>query len=437
MIETRTGDVIYAFLKKQRITLSVVLIILSAVFLFLKADIEFQKDSETLVVDPILMDLNDVKAEIGAFGLGYIDDDDEDYPYPTYTEFLKPGSYINDYYRYQKYSSQTGLQGYVFRGIAHVIRTTAIIGILRFLCCLVLVLVLYYICINLKRHYGFIFPVSFWIIALISPYFINFAPNLYWVEFTWILPMLLGLLCLTHPEKRKWIYLMFFLAVLAKCMCGYEYISTIMMSGIAFQTAEWISGKQSRKNLFKCIVASGFSMLAGFVAAVVIHIFLLSKEICNGDISESFSYFVSRIVNKRTFGDVSGFDERLKNSLEASVGDVLKIYFWDSAYSRLLLGLILFAIVVLFADRLIFKKDHRVHITLILIQLAAVLSWLILAKSHSFDHRHISFVLFDLGLTQTCLCCILKAFSDHICLGIKKDMKQDKASYSIIFRLVK
>ncbi|MBO4449735.1 MAG: hypothetical protein J5777_04050 [Clostridiales bacterium] len=438
MIESKTNNEISSFWIKHRVVVSVVLIILTAVFLFVRADNEFQVDSETLVVDPILMDLKDIRADFGAFGLGCIDDDDEVYPIPLYTEFLKPGSDMNEYFHcYRKYSSQTGLQGFVFRGIAHVVRTTAIIGILRFLCCLLLVIVLYLITVNLKRKYSLSFAAAFWAVAFVSPYLISFSPNLYWVSFTWYLPMLLGLISIMHPDHRKWIYPLFFLAVLIKCMCGYEYVSTIMLSGIAFQTVEWLTGVGSRKNGFKCIFLSGVSMLLGFVAALLIHAFVLGKEFYNGNLLQGLSFIKDNLVNKRTFGSAADFDGRLSNSLNASIWDVLKIYFWESAYSKCLLASILVVIVIVVLDRMIFKKDGRVQLVLVAVQLAAVLSWLILAKSHSFDHRHINFVLFDLGLTQTCLYCILKAFSNHIKIGISKEIKQDKPSYGIIFRFEK
>jgi len=438
VIDIKTGEVIRLFLKKHRIVLSAVLILLSSVFLFVSADKSFQVDSETLVVDPILMDFNNAEGNLGAFGLGSIDDDDEGYPFPDYSEFLKPGSDINeDNYTYWKYPSQIGLQGFVFRGIAHVVRTTAIIGILRFLCCMILVTVLYFIAANSGRIYGGLFAVAFWFVLLTSPYFINFAPNLYWVEFTWFIPMLLGLLCLKFPEKRKWMYLLFFLAILVKCMCGYEYLSTIMLSGIIFPAAEWVGCKESRRSLFKCVLFSGLSMLSGFVVAAVTHVCIISREFFEGNPVKGLEFFKNNIVSKRTFGNALLFDERIKDSLQASVWDVMKIYLWDSAYSKFLLCLILLSIIMLVFDRLIFKKDHRTHLALVLLQLLSVLSWLILAKSHSFDHRHINFVLFDLGLTQTCLYCILNAVSNHICLGIKKEMKQNKASYSLIFHFVK
>ena len=220
-------------------------------------------------------------------------------------------------------------------------------------------------------------------------------------------------------------------------MCGYEFISTIMMSGIVFQTVEWITGRDSSMEKFKCVLLSGISMLMGFVSAAAIHVFILSNEFYNGDLRQGLHFFIFGLANKRTYGAADDFEERLGDSLNASVWDVIKSYFWESGYSKLLLTLIFVAVFVVVMDMLIFRKDHRVQIALIALQLISVLSWLVLAKSHAFVHKHIDFVLFDLGLTQTCLYCILKAFSDHIYLGTNKEIKQDKASYSIIFRLMK
>ena len=86
---------------------------------------------------------------------------------------------------------------------------------------------------------AFIFYITF----LLSPWIVNFARNLYWVEFTWFLPMLIGLYCsyrIHSKNCRIFCYVAGFLTIAAKCLCGYEYISTIMLGLIAFLLIDFL-----------------------------------------------------------------------------------------------------------------------------------------------------------------------------------------------------
>ena len=69
-----------------------------------------------------------------------------------------------------------------------------------------------------------------------SPLIVSLARNIYWLEFLWFLPILAGLMLGeknydTILLKCKF-FLIFFLLFLIKMLCGYEYISTIVISSI-------------------------------------------------------------------------------------------------------------------------------------------------------------------------------------------------------------
>jgi hypothetical protein len=78
----------------------------------------------------------------------------------------------------------------------------------------------------------------------LGPWVIVFARNLYWVQFTWFLPSLVTALSASSVSRvginnrgRVINYLLLvptlFCVVLAKLLCGYEYITTIFLASLA------------------------------------------------------------------------------------------------------------------------------------------------------------------------------------------------------------
>ena len=91
--------------------------------------------------------------------------------------------------------------------------------------------------------YNLLLAVIYYLTFLLSPWIVNFARNLYWVEFTWFIPMAIGLFCsinINNKICRFTSYLLAFFSILIKCLCGYEYISTIMLSMITFLVIDFV-----------------------------------------------------------------------------------------------------------------------------------------------------------------------------------------------------
>ena len=418
------GNTTNPFLDKlasNKTTFSMVVVILSCVFIMLKSDIGlngFQVDSESLVVDPILAVINDFDYDHEHFHLGRLlsINGDNDYYRWLYTSILDTDPCLNKYdYAYEVYDSQIGLQGIVFCAITLLIKTKLVITIERWLCCFLSITTVALIAKQLHKHYCGLFAFAFWLTSLISPYFAGFSPNLYWVLFTFYVPTLLSLLCITNEKHRPILYFLYFLSVVIKCLCGFEYLSSILISGEIFLVIELITNKNKTKKTIICILFSGLCMLLGFFAVALYQSFLYG----NNDLAEGLSYFVRHLVEKRTYGDPSSFpvsmyEETIQESMNASVWQVLGMYFGRLGYGSLMSIIYVLALIVIVIDKIIFKKDIKVQFSLLLLQMVSVLSWLILAKSHSYIHTHINFIIFDLGYTQSCLFCILKTLSNHI-----------------------
>ncbi len=127
---------------------------------------------------------------------------------------VKTQGYIHDYsiklasgetlgsITYSDYESQVGLQGWVYYLLTFIVPSHQL-PIFRLVMCLLLAVVLVFICFQIRRRYSLLLAASFYVTFWLSPVITNTSYNLYWVLFTWFIPMLLGLLAVNYPKKRK------------------------------------------------------------------------------------------------------------------------------------------------------------------------------------------------------------------------------------------
>lgn len=400
--------------RKDRLVKNVVLFIVAivlSIFMFEGAESTFQNDSESLAVGPIAAEILGVDVDNGGYGLGILSS--IDYPDDDYS-FM--GLESVEGYEYSIYSSQVGLQGMIYVAITHLLPKLGIYDLFRIACCFFLVVILMMIIKQLYIKYGTFLSAVFGIVTFLSPWIVDFSKNLYWVEFTWFVPMLLGLLCLNYEDKKKYIYPLFFVAVFIKCLCGYEYLSTIMMSGIMFLLVEWVCNKEKRKNIFKTVLIIGVVSVAGFICAYVIHAYMYGS----GNIIDGLKLMQVNLIEKRTFGNAADFDPVCADSLNASIFDVLLKYFWTAGgllAGRPLDGKLMLFIAIVTIGALIYQRkkldlNNNFEICLFIVTLLTTLSWLVLGKSHSYVHTHMNFVLFYMGWVQVSIYIICKTALD-------------------------
>jgi hypothetical protein len=370
----------------------------------------FQLDSESLVVSMIMAAKYDIGIN-GKYGLGRI-------------WSLSDGSVLNAYDVYKNginvesivsgYASQIGLQGWIFYTLSKC-KIPHLLGLMRIGCCLLLSLIIAFICYELYIKYGVLLATSFYLVSICSAWIRNFSTNLYWVEFTWFIPMLLGLICLNNLNKRFWLYPLFFLAILVKCACGYEYITVIMLSSIMFLVVEWfcsIKNKRQSKLVFSTIICIGIFSLLGFVVTFLIHSSLRG----NGSIFYGFKLIYQNDVLRRTFGNAGDFPEVYTTSLNASIFDVFLLYFKTPT------GIIALFLCLAFLIALINNKKRvfllRKDICLFLLAFITCISWFIFGKAHSYLHTHMNYVMWYMGFIQIgtyfVLKYVLKIFNEKV-----------------------
>lgn len=374
----------------------------------------FQMDSENLVRGAILRDKYNLNKS----------------KYGLYT-IVKNNPEDNEF-EVKEYKSQVGIQGTVFAFLQNKLHFS--IRELHLLCSITLSIILVGICYLLKEKYGTLFAMIFYIVFILSPWIVYFAKNLYWVEFTWFLPLLLCLL-LEKTRKIKICIPLIFMSVLLKCLCGYEYLSTILLTAITFLIVDFIGKKGERKELFKMILMVGLASILAFVVAICIHAYLRG----DGDIIHGARDIFTQDVMKRTMAtsidqvNISEIKEKdlkyIKDSIDVKYTYVITRYFnfttdiIKGISGEYFINIYIISLIALIVGIII--EDKIDYMLLYFIFLLGTLSWFILAKSHSYIHTHMNYVLWYFGFIQMSFFAIINT-SILIIKEIKKVWKKIK-----------
>jgi len=395
---------------KQRyvkaITLFLVIILTTLIF-WDNSNKSFQNDSEDLALSMITAGKYNFEIGDRRFGLGRIVSLENVSYKAAYEVYVNPELYNR---MGGEYKSQIGLQGWVFYFMAKY-GLPGPAAASRLGCCLLLAVVLSFICYELYKKYGLLFSGVFYAVTITSSWITNFAPNLYWVEFTWFVPMLLGLICMSNLDKRQFLYPLFFLAIVIKCACGYEYITVIMLSSVMFLLVEWICAikkgkeyKQYSNSLLRAIFMIGIMSLLGFAVVILIHSHMRGA----GDILSGLDSIYKGDILRRTFGNAADFPESYARSLNASVVDVLIIYLSYSRAGLLALLLLIATTGIMIYEHIIKRHPLDKDFWFFAASFLTCISWFVLGKSHSYIHRHMNYVLWYMGYIQVGAYIVLK-----------------------------
>lgn len=408
----------------------------------------FQIDSELLVVDGLLYARN----SNSNFSMGAINRSLSENHLPTrdairYSistkEFNTDSSPKKIYDEFEPYTSQYGLQFKMFYLIERYFNIT-IYDYKRIVATLmVIVVILMLLAIKSKFGNKTILPV--FLLFLFSPFIVKFAGNLYWVTFTWFLPVLVTSFfsVAAFACNRKLILLMvlLFIVFTIKFLCGFEYITTIGISSVIPLIYIGLRENQSNKKII--YVLSG--VITVFSLSFILSLFfytsqygtdnleeIINKRISFKEIEEQKNDFCkhSSIADCSTF-----FDEKLAPDLTAPVSGVVGRYLvfegfipWlytthlspkdkikliqfikkpndidalrnmeTNTYLRvlsMLLGSLIFYVMTIKA--LLLAQKRRGEIFLVLLTVISPISWFILASGHSSKHIGINDVLWFL-----------------------------------------
>ena len=284
---------------------------------------------------------------------------------------------------------------------------------LKLACSMISALVFVIISILIKKKYNAIMAGCFLLTFWLSPWTSMFAQNLYWVEFTWFVPMAVGLYCTLNINNSKARYISYFLAfvsILIKCLCGYEYISAVMMGLITFMLTDLIAAILSRDKgkailIFRTTFVMGLAALLGFLVSICMHAILRG----NGNLIEGIITIFKSDVLRRTAGaDLNQLSANLWDSMNASRWEVLCRYFhFDTDIIVGIPGKLFQVICIIplgvFAYDFHNRKLDVNKVALYIVTFLTSISWIVLAKSHSYVHTFLNFVLWYFGFIQVCL----------------------------------
>ena len=369
-----------------------------------------QRDSESLVIGRIVETHNNgVFSHSGLMGR-YEDDNIFYYQYHIYQKGVVADS------PFQLYRSSAGFQGFFYGfvdSLTHGYGSMEGIVFHRFITSLLLALTLTWFIMLCAKALGYWAAIVSVIMIALSQWLVVFSNNLYWMFFLVFLPFVIVFqFCSSESYANyrlnlKFILSAIFIAILIKCLAGYEYISTILIAIFAPLLFFAIKDNWGCRLFVKRAVYISIAACAGFLAAMAIHIAQLAWYF--GDVNKAFSE-LAYIISKRTHGDPNFVADVYRESLNSSVFEVFLKYWNGHAFDLRRLGwnleditfghLIIFALIISLFGSLIVKYKFPEKTTLnraILVakwfSILAPISWFVMAKGHSYIHTRLNHVL--------------------------------------------
>lgn len=365
----------------------------------------YQIDSESLVIGRVMKSSQEGIMSNGGFLTRTKD---------GYT--LQKDYYINQIdSEYVVYPQQIGLQGMFFSVIDNVTNFPPNINLKVFysINCIILSLLIMVMYRYIYNEFGSISALVFIITCIINPWLVVSARNLYWVMWTLLLPYITILMLMKYDEKNKGVsgkVLFFgaFISIFIKSACGFEFISTILISIEVPIIYYAIKNKFSFKEWFLKSMYVGLGGILGFITAIIVY--LVQAINYFGSLSRAIDNFAYTIA-KRTGAFNIEVSEVYQNSLDVSIWEVLYNYIfredniflnWSMSY---LIGI---AIIMMIVTLVYYNKGKKGIIaqrkTLALgisiwVSIIGPLSWFILAKGHSYIHIKINQILWSLPST--------------------------------------
>ncbi|MFV0352365.1 MAG: hypothetical protein ACK5JF_08690 [Oscillospiraceae bacterium] len=237
--------------------------------------------------------------------------------------------------------------------------------------------------------------------------------------------------------KKSIYYLLSALLLFLRALCGYEYLSTILISMMVFPFVKLILTFRNRHKFIrelKTITWISIFALVGCILAMLLHSFALGE----GDIVEGLKklYIISSYraswadadsINAVFHGNQAIIDN-LNFWKEMSMFSVVGKYL-DFPTSiilglpgKLFIPLALGALIVVGLTCVVKKQILPELIMLTLFFLASI-SWLFLAKMHA-NHLHLNYILWYFGFVQTTLYILIRTVINMLSLIRKMKIKR-------------
>lgn len=254
------------------------------------------------------------------------------------------------------------------------------------------------------------------ILTACVPILLPFAPSLYWAPFLMFAPFLAAWMLTpwASQTRRRFIMLLGAIAglVCVKCLCGYEYVTTVILAPVAaltYHAAVACEGIRQWLGRSAAIWAAG---VVGFCVAFALHARQIEQETGEDGVAVIMQRAAHRTGAEDSLKEVGYIvlapdpmflPEKVRGSVRYFAN-----YFWlpataspqtwGSGRFALSLGIVLLAGTGLgIAGLTIRRRLPREAVALIpaaAVGLAAALSWQVLAVNHMMVHAHLNMIVF-------------------------------------------
>ena len=326
-------------------------------------------------------------------------------------------NYKNYPVSFEYYKSSFGIQGWIAYFLAKSkIPAKYCYYMLRLIYSFMLAVILLGVGKQLSRAYDVLFATCFvGCVCFLPKGIINYAPNLYWLSFSWFIPMLGGLIALNYPEKRFFAYIIVFFGVLLKSLCTYEHITCVMLGSVLFLFAEYLTTPERRKIILRELFGISIAALAGFITAILIHAYARSEI----GLWDGLNQIYKNDVLRRTWGAEAYPSEP---SLNSSVFYVLLKYLVNVPSGIIASGMLILSLISCIDAK---NKNLEIKHDVILLVLSFLtsISWFVLAKGHSCLHVFLNYILWYVAFVPVALYVFLR---QRIMLAVSDSEKRKK-----------
>lgn len=341
--------------------------------------------------------------------------------------------------QFRPYTHQSGLQGWALGGLNRLLRVFLPEGTARETALYWVNSTLFYAvqlltALAIWQELG-VLPAAFWMAAiLLAPWLQRGMKDLYWVPWTWQLPLLAVLLLCRCTCARgrtpRWCWPLVSLAVLVRCMCGFEFITTFLILceiPLCYAAAKAYCVEKAPQRACCWLgraVGAGAAALTGAAAALAL--WFGQECLCFGSTAAAWQNMAEAITDR-----ISLTDDAVR---AVTIGQVLAQYFVLDTEPVLQLGpaavtagqLLLFGLAV-GAVSVVIALRRGVTAQLVplgvvwLLSLAAPASWMVLSKAHAAIHTHLVPMLWHFAFVPVS-CMLLPALAALLIRGRKKDL---------------